>query len=216
MQERTAIIFLTDVDGTISQINEESAMKLQELIDTKRKQYNADVAVISFVTNEPGTDYLEYYPSIIKEFIETYTIALGDCYTRDAALIDGEIMMMFDYGADKTERLYECISKVREAAIPKYICYAEDFMSQNYKKIILSIADEETDTEVFDIASNSDTKLQPSEMHVVTDFKTKKRNIEGVIECFEKSIEQKGTPGFSDANRRAKSYRNYNRMPGLF
>lgn len=194
MEREKVIVFFCDCDGTIDAIDKESGKSLSKMIDEKRKQYDADKAIIVFITN--GEAY--YYNNFLLEvysLIKSSNIELGRCYFLDG-FYDANEQMIIEEGRNnnKCEKINRFIGDLEfYGKEVLYVCYAEDGMPLKDREILNEALQYQVGKIEYFIPCFIPNKIENNVYGSI------KENIDGVLDCFKKSIQAYQPSDYSDS-----------------
>lgn len=190
-KKESVLMFLSDIDGTIDQIDENTARQLQEALDAKRILAGADKIVINLISNCTNVEYLRSYANLLRKFIYSENIIIDYHFYKDGMLIEDKIIDKLHTslneniptGEFKADKIIYLIDKFSKKYNIKHVCYADDTFDKNCYSLVSSLFNKAT----FNI------EFYSSYQSGVVYFE---KNIHGLIESI-----QKNTHNFTDIDK---------------
>ena len=110
----------------------ERAQKLKELLERKRKNYNADQVIISLVSTCMPEILKKYINDFAEPLVDGETIILGKCFAYESAIERGEEIPISK--TSKAEKIYHYLNDLEyfEDKYTIYAMYADDEMNDDH------------------------------------------------------------------------------------
>lgn len=203
MENERLILFFSDVEGTLNKLDYDSTQKLKALLEKKRLHYKADKVVVSLVSNCMNCFLEEYIENLAIPLADNETIVLGRSFSHEGIIENGETGYAFE-GCSKAEKISMYTNDIvfENGDSIAYAMYADDEMSNDIMQTI-------NDALKWDVESKVDFLIpgvkkyknyfieerENNNPFIIGEHKTKKNNIftslkpnvNGLIECMEKS-----------------------------
>lgn len=206
MEKERLILFFSDVEGTLNKLDYENAVKLRELLEKKRKYYKADKVSISLVSNCMNCILEEYIKELAEPLTNGETITLGKCFSYEGSIENEKRNCLFR-GYSKAEKIsYYTGDIVFETGNQiTYIMYADDEMSNGIMQPIYETLKYDVESKIEFLipgAKEGSNYFISEEYRTRKDniFTSSKPNIEGLIECMQKSIFKDDSPSKTPEN----------------